>query len=89
MITRFFGLCALLENWLSHRPDGRLLEVWREFIAGLCAEMTATERDALKHQVMGRARNVAEAAGGFLGLGSKISPEEDVILEKLSKAFES
>jgi hypothetical protein len=80
---------ALLENWLKHRPDGKLLEVWGTFIVGLCAELTATERDALKQQVIGRARNVAEAAGGFLGLGRKISPEEEVILEELSKAFET
>ncbi len=80
---------TLLENWLNQRPDGRLLEVWETFIVGLCAELNATERDALKDQVIGRARSVAEAAGGFLGLGKKISPEEEVVLGVLSKAFES
>ena len=78
----------LLESWLAHRPDGRLLEVWGTFIVGLCAELSANERESLKQQILGRARSVAEATGGFLGLGSKISSEEEIILAELAKAFE-
>ncbi len=77
----------LLGNWLSRRPDGRLLEVWGAYIVSICASLDETERDKLKSQVLGRARDVAEAAGGFLGLGNKISAEERVVLEELSKAF--
>jgi hypothetical protein len=80
---------VLLESWLAHRPDGRLLEVWGAFIVGLCAEMGALERESLKNQILGRARSVAEATGGFLGLGNKISDEEEVILAELAKAFEA
>ncbi len=79
----------LLESWLKSRPDGRLLEVWGEFIVRLCSELGDSERDALKHQLLGRARSVAEAAGGFLGLGNKVSGEEEIILAELSKAFDS
>ncbi len=79
----------LLEGWLAHRPDGRLLEVWGAFIVGLCAELGASEREALKEQILGRARSIAEATGGFLGLGNKISSEEEIILAELAKAFKS
>ncbi len=79
----------LLESWLAHRPDGRLLEVWGAFIVGLCAELGEHERESLKEQILGRARSVAEATGGFLGLGSRISNEEEVILAELAKAFET
>jgi hypothetical protein len=79
----------LLESWLAHRPDGRLLEVWGTFIVGLCAELAESERESLKQQVLGCARSVAEATGGFLGLGSKISDEEEVILAELAKAFKT
>jgi hypothetical protein len=79
----------LLEGWLAHRPDGRLLEVWGTFIVGLCAQLGESERASLKQQILGRARSVAEATGGFLGLGNKISTEEEIILAELAKAFEA
>jgi hypothetical protein len=48
-----------------------------------------SERESLKNQILGRARSVAEATGGFLGLGSRISNEEEIILAELAKAFEA
>jgi len=79
----------LLENWLAHRPDGRLLEVWGAFIVALCSHMDESGRRELESQVLGRARRVAEAAGGFLGLGHRVSAEEEVVLTELSKAFDN
>jgi hypothetical protein len=78
----------LLDGWLARRPDGRLLEVWGEYIVDLCASLGEGEKEAVKRKVLGRAREVAEAAGGFLGLGSKISAEEKVALAELAKAFD-
>jgi len=78
----------LLDSWLAHRPDARLLAVWGEYIVGLCANLGAGEKAAVKEKVVGRARAVAEAAGGFLGLGSKVSTEEEVVLAELEKAFD-
>ncbi len=79
----------LLEGWLARRPDARLLAVWGECIVALCAQLNAAEQNSLKEQVLGRAHEVAAAAGGFLGLGNKISPEEEVVLEQLAKAFDT
>jgi hypothetical protein len=41
----------------------------------------------LKSSVISRAQSVAEAAGGFLGLGNKISDVERSVLSKLESAF--
>ncbi len=79
----------LLEGWLARRPDGRLLAAWAECIVALSAHLSAAERSSLREQVLGRAREVAAAAGGFLGLGNKISAEEEVVLEQLAKAFDT
>ena len=40
----------------------------------------------LKENLVGRARTVAEAAGGFLGIGA-ISTEEESVLGELEGAF--
>ena len=78
---------ALLEGWLDRRPDGRLLEAWGEYVVELCGSLSDREKNAFRDEVMGRARAVAEAAGGLLGLGNKVSPEEKVVLSELEKAF--
>jgi hypothetical protein len=78
----------LLESWLSQRPDGRLLEAWGGYIVDLCANLGGGEKAAVMNKVIGRAREVALATGGFLGLGKKISPEEEVVLSELAKAFD-
>jgi hypothetical protein len=78
----------LLEDWLTHRPDARLLGAWGEYIVGLCADLDPAQKHALRDEILGRARSVAEAAGGFLGLGNKISREEEVVLQQLAKPFE-
>ena len=78
----------LLERWLAHRPDARLMEAWGEYIIDLCANLGDGEKTLVKEDIIGRARAVAKAAGGFMGLGSKISAEEDVVLNQLEKAFD-
>jgi hypothetical protein len=77
----------LLESWLETRPDAQLLEAWGEYIVALCAQLGDGERRALEAEILGRARIVAEATGGILGLGNKISAQEAAALSQLEKAF--
>jgi hypothetical protein len=79
--------CDLLRNWLQTKPDARLLEVWRGYIDELKASLGERARAHLKSGTMGRAKAIAEAAGGFLGVAS-ISAAEKEMLEKLEWAFD-
>lgn len=78
---------ALLQDWLEHRPPPRLLAAWRDYVGALCDEMLPEDRKQLKKEVLARARAVAEAAGGFLGLGGKVSREEEQVYGILETAF--
>ncbi len=79
---------TLLEAWLQRRPEPYLLAAWITLVQGMSATISGPEAKKLKESLMERARRVAGASGGVLGLGSKVSKQEAAVLETLSKAFE-
>jgi hypothetical protein len=79
--------CDLLRNWLQTKPDPKLLEVWKGYIDALKDSLGERSRAHLKSGTMGRARAIAEAAGGFLGVAS-ISAAEKKMLEELEWSFD-
>ena len=79
---------ALLDNWTKQRPPRELLDSWRIYISSLMKELSADQRWAIEERILGRARAVAQATGGFLGMAS-VSREEEAVLAELKSAFES
>ena len=77
----------LLEGWLKEKPGLELRAAWREYIAALAPNLDPAAKASLKEVALGRARVVAEASGGFLGLGNKINPAEQAVLKELEAAF--
>jgi CRP-like cAMP-binding protein len=77
---------ALLRAWLERRPDPRIFEVWGDFVGALCARLSIEGQLELREDLLGRAREVAEAAGGFLGVRS-ISRREEAVLRELESVF--
>lgn len=77
----------LLERWLARKPDDKLLAVWKGYVATLSQKLSEPAKKALKADLLGRARIVAEAAGGLLGFGNKVSKSEKAVLDDLEKAF--
>ena len=77
----------LLGSWLDARPGRELIDAWRDYIRGLSEQLDPVARGALKHELLDRARQVAEAAGGFLGYGNKVSQQEEDVLAELERAF--
>lgn len=77
----------LLESWLDTKPGPRLVEVWKKYVRAIWAEFSEEERREMRRRSLDRARAVAQAAGGFLGLTSKISPAEQEVLEELEAVF--
>ena len=82
------GSCehGLLLNWLAEPITPELQTVWKEYVAALGESLGTDGTKSLEATVMGRARDVATAAGGILGLGS-ISGSERKVLDDLASAF--
>ncbi|HMO12554.1 MAG TPA: hypothetical protein PKD64_03110 [Pirellulaceae bacterium] len=77
----------LVRSWLKNKPDQELLDTWKKYVVALRSKLPESSFEQLKSNVIGRARGVAQSAGGFLGLGSKISSVEKQVLEDLESAF--
>ena len=81
------GRYPMLEYWMNKRPGAQLIEAWEHYIKDLCKRLDKPEIEELKHDVLSLAQGVAQAAGGFLGIGNRISAAENAVLNRLEKAF--
>ena len=81
------GRYPLLECWLSRPPGAEMIEAWKHYVKGLCGELDEHGVEQIRKDVLAAAEKVAKAAGGFLGLGNKISAAELAVLDELERAF--
>ena len=64
-----------------------LFNAWESYIKALASQLNEEQNRLLKNQIVGFAKMVAAAAGGFLGIG-KVSATEEKALAKIEKAFD-
>lgn len=81
------GRYPMLEFWMNKRPGPTMIEAWEHYIKDICKRLDKEEIEDLKREVLSLARSIAQAAGGFLGLGSRICAGEQIVLNRLEKAF--
>ena len=77
----------LLGDWLKHPPDALLLRAWKGFVRELARQLTPEFRATFEHELLRRARAVANATGGFLAL-DKTSSSEQRVLDELRYSLE-
>lgn len=78
---------TLLAGWLKLKPPAALESAWLNYVKALVEGMKPDDKTLLKSELLGKARAIAEASGGILGMGSKISKSEADVLTKLEAAF--
>ena len=78
---------GLLESWLIEKPGDDLLNAWKSYAAGLAETLDDAAVAKVRDQVIGRAESTAKAAGGFLGLGNKVSDSEQKVIDDLNSQF--
>ena len=69
----------LIESWLDRRPDPQLRPAWEAYVKALKEKISPADFAALREDVLTRARDVARAAGGFLGLATVSADEKQFI----------
>ena len=77
----------LLNDWTARDPGTGLFETWKEFARALAARKSPEAVAALRDEVTARARTVAQAAGGILGVLA-LSNAERRVIEETARAFE-
>jgi len=77
----------LLESWLSSRPGPELMDAWKRYARELHDNLDAAANNELKFRLIDRARGIAEASGGIMGM-LKVSKEEQAVIDELQHAFE-
>ncbi len=78
---------AVIKGWLEEQPSDDLFATWKQYVAALKSTLDAEALGQLKNSVVKRATDVAEAAGGFLGFGNKVSDVERKVIDELNEAF--
>jgi len=76
----------LLQTWLKAKPSSDLLDAWEAYIKALASQLNDEQNRLLKNQIVGFAKMVAAAAGGFLGIG-RVSASEEKVLARIESAF--
>lgn len=86
-ITKGSASYRCLESWLDQKPDDELNEAWLLYVKELTKSLSSVDKEIMKNGLLERARKVAQAAGGVLGVGA-ISAAEQAVLDELATAFD-
>lgn len=70
----------LLQGWLQETPPQSLWDAWKEYASAAGHSLSDQNTRRLARQIIRQATWVAEASGGFLGMG-KISKQEQQVLD--------
>jgi hypothetical protein len=77
----------LLGRWLAERPPAELFAAWKDYVQALSTSMSTESRQSLRSEILRRVRGTADATGGFLGFGRKVSEHERSVLTEVRNAL--
>lgn len=80
--------CDQLVGWLHQKPSGRFFDACLRGIQAVLRHKALAEATSLQSDLVSHCTRVALASGGFLGLGSRISEEEQRLLTRFATELE-
>lgn len=77
-----------LERWLEHRPPDGFFEDTLRLIGYLMHALPEAEGDRIRRDLLQLSTAIARVSSGLLGLGSRVSREERLILARIAREIE-
>jgi len=78
---------AALREFLKDTPREEARKAWFAWSSELNKKLTPAERKQVREGLLQRARAVAEATGGILGLGRRVTASEQRVLDRIAETF--
>jgi hypothetical protein len=76
-----------LSDWIENRPSEEFFEQTLRIMGALLETTPRADGTVGSQGVLDEAKRLAEASGGILGFGSKISAEEQALLDRIAAAL--
>ena len=76
-----------LIDWMDNRPSEEFFEQTLRIAGSLIESTPGSDGKTGSQSILEECKRVAEASGGILGFGSKISAEEQALLERIAAAL--
>jgi hypothetical protein len=78
-----------LAAWLAERPSDEFFHTCLRGIKAMLRHRPAAEAQALSQDLVWYCTRIASASGGFLGLGPRVSREEETLLTRLAAELDA
>jgi uncharacterized tellurite resistance protein B-like protein len=78
---------VIAHDWFRKKPTEELWEIWSEFSAATSASLNPSIYNELIDEIVRLCRLVADASGGFMGLG-KISTTETQAIDRVMRTLQ-
>lgn len=75
------------ERLLRDEPTPAVRDAWHAWAKALRERVEPGEASKIATGLAAQARAVAEASGGFLGVGQRVNEREQVVIDEIGKAF--
>lgn len=77
-----------LTDWLDHKPSKEFFQSTFRVLRTMLEVLPSEKRETSKRDLVSYCTQVAAISGGILGLGRKISSDEQVLLEQIATELE-
>jgi uncharacterized tellurite resistance protein B-like protein len=76
-----------LEEWLTRGPAEESRAAWYMFAGELKKTLSAAELATFRNDLVEYCKRVAQASGGLLGVAFQVSKNEQLVIDKVTKAL--